>query len=117
MTKIYYYQTASGSRPIVEFLDSISKLQKAKIFRIFEHFKSYGATTAIPHIRKLTGSPLWEIKLQAKTNIRIIYATIYKGDVLVLHGFIKKKQKTPSKDLKLSLFRLRDWQARYPLDK
>lgn len=117
VVKIYYYVTSSKQEPVRDFIDSLEKTEKQKLFRVFEHFKNYGLVTTIPHIKKLSGIRLWEIKLVGKNSIRVIYSVVFNNDVLVLLGFIKKAQKTPSKYIATALIRLRDWEARYGIDK
>lgn len=36
MTKIYYYSDKENHNPVKEFVDSLDKPQKAKVFRIFQ---------------------------------------------------------------------------------
>ena len=79
----------------MEFLDSIQKKDKAKFFRIFQNLKQYGMETVISHIKMLTGMPFWKILILGKSNSIIIYAVVIEGEVLLLHGFVKKTQKTP----------------------
>ena len=117
MIKIYYYVSSSKQEPVRDFIDSLEKIDKQKLFRVFEHFKSYGVVKAISHIKKLSGNRLWEIKLVGKTSIRIIYAVVFRKDVLVLLGFIKKTQKAPLKYINTALMRLRDWEARHGIDR
>lgn len=110
MTKIYYYISSSGNNPVKKFINSLSNKQKSKIARTFAHILVHGLGTYIPFVKKLTGSNFWEIRILGQDNIRIIYAVIYKGDVLLLNGFVKKKQKTPTKELGISETRFLDWQ-------
>ena len=117
MIKIYYYVSSSNQEPVRKFIDSLEKINKQRLFRIFEHLKSYGAITTIPHIKKLSGTRLWEIKLVGKSSIRTIFAVVFKSNVLILLGFIKKTQKTPLKYINTALIRLRDWEARYSIDR
>ena len=114
--KVVYYITPSGRNPVKEFLESITKKHKAKVFRIFQVLKEYGLSSIIPHVKKLTGTPLWEIRIMGQDNIRIIYAAIQKDSILVLHGFSKKTQKTPLREIETALKRHTDWKQRYPLD-
>lgn len=104
---VVYYITTSGENPVKEFLDSIEKSQKAKVFRVFQTYQLYGTFL---HTKKLTGTPLWEIKI---TNTRILYVVRDKKSILLLHGFIKKKQKTPQKDLDIAIKRYKDWKKQY----
>lgn len=115
--KVIYYISPKGNNPVKEFLESISKKQKAKVFKIFQLLQEYGLSSIIPHVKKITGTPLWEIRILGQDNIRVIYATIQKDFILVLHGFSKKTQKTPAKEITTSLRRYSDWKQRFPLDK
>ncbi len=105
--KVIYYISPSGENPLKDFIDSLSKQQKAKIFRIFSYIELYGLSTILPHTKKLTGTPLWEIRILGQDNIRIIYISLEKDSILVLHGFIKKSQKTPARELNIALSRLK----------
>ena len=116
-TIVYYYLTSSRENPVKKFLDSLSEKQQAKILRIFQYIQEYGLQSILPHVKKLTGTPLWEIRILGKDNIRILYLIPTKTSVLILHGFIKKKQKTPVKELQLALTRYEDWKTRVKLDK
>ncbi len=106
---VQYYLTSKGENPVSDFLDSLSGKQQAKIVRIFSYINAYGLSVAIPHIKKLIGTPLWEIRILGQDNIRVLYISPQKDHVLVLHGFIKKKQKTPIHEIKIALNRHDDW--------
>lgn len=112
MTKIIYYITSSGENPTEKFLDSLQKPDKAKIIRILRYVEIYGLITVLPHVKKLTGTSLWEIRILGKANIRVVYAILREDSILLVHGFSKKKQKTPSKDIDLAINRVKDWQKR-----
>lgn len=112
MVKIYYYTTTRGNKPVKDFIESLSEKQRAKIFRIFQVIQDYGIYSVPKHVKKLEGAPLWEIRILDAYSIRIIYVVITGADILTLHGFIKKSQKTPSKEIKIALNRYRDWSER-----
>lgn len=107
--KVIYYISPSGDNPVKEFIDSLQKIQKAKIFRVFEIYQRYGISSIAPHTKKLSGIPLWEIRIKGKDNIRIIYLVRTQYSILALHGFIKKKQKTPRRELEIALERYKNW--------
>jgi phage-related protein len=55
----------------------------------------------MPVVRKLdTG--LWEIRSRLDQRISRILFTVYDNTMVLLHGFIKKSQKTPKEDLQLA---------------
>lgn len=109
MSKVLYYTTTTGENPFDKFLDSLSEKQQRKILRILTTIKVYGLTYAIPHIKKLTGTPLWEIRILGQDNIRVLYAALVNDEILILHGFSKKSQKTPTKEIKTAIDRLNEW--------
>lgn len=111
MGRVYYYITSAGENPVKEFIDSLSARQKKKIARVLIYIDEYGLITAIPHIKKLVGTPFWEIRILGQDNIRVFYACIYLDSILLLHGFIKKSQKTSKKEIELALDRFKDWQT------
>lgn len=109
MTKIYYYISPSGENPVSNFLNTIPKDSQAKLIRIFHYIEAYGINVPLKHIRKLSGFPLWEIRILGKTNFRVIYAVVYKGDVLLLHGFLKKSRRISPKELNTANSRFMEW--------
>ena len=106
---IYYYITSSGKNIVREFIVSLQKEQQAKIRRTLQLINEYGLSSAIPHIKKLSSTPLWEIRILGKDNIRILYVIPGSHSILVLHGFIKKTQKTSSKQIQTAINRYHDW--------
>jgi phage-related protein len=106
---VVYYSTLRGDRPVGDFLDSLSKLQQTKILRVINIIKTYGLEQARPYVKKLINTPFWEIRILGKDNIRAIYVVPYKDTVLILHGFVKKSQKTPEKELNLVYKRYKEW--------
>src|SRR5438105_5054837 len=114
MTKVVYYTTTIEESPPKNFIQSLLPAQRAKIIRMLTNIQIYGLISAIPHIKKLTGTSLWEIRILGKDNIRVLYATIETDKILILHGFIKKSQKTPTREINTTLDRLNEWVNRRP---
>lgn len=109
MTKVIYYTTRSKDSPALQFLRSLSLQQERKVRRVLVYIETYGLTTAIRHIKKLTGTPLWEIRILGQDNVRVLYAIEDQDAIIILHGFIKKTQKTPLKEIEIALRRLAEW--------
>lgn len=110
--KVVYYVFLSGKNPISDFLDKCDKKQQVKILRIFQHLQEYGFQAAISHIKKLAGTPFWEIRILGKDNIRIIYVYDSGQLIIVLNGFVKKGQKTPTGEMKICYQRYREFKNR-----
>lgn len=97
--RVDYYITPNKENPVKDFLNSLNKRQKAKIFRILQNIEDYGLSSVIPHLKKLSETPFWEIRVLGNDNIRVIYIVPTKTSILLLHGFQKKTQKTPQKEI------------------
>jgi len=52
---------------------------------------------------------LFEIRAKAQEGIgRIFYCTLIGKEIIVLHSFVKKSQKTPQKELEIAYKRLEE---------
>lgn len=60
----------------------------------------------MPLVRKL-GKDLWEVRSRLSNRIARVLFTTGEGRMVLLHGFMKKSQKTPPEDLQLMKTRLR----------
>ncbi|MCK4379339.1 MAG: type II toxin-antitoxin system RelE/ParE family toxin [Deltaproteobacteria bacterium] len=101
---VHFYKTASGSEPVREWLKSLdSKSRKI----IGEDIKTvqFGWPLGMPLVRKMDKG-LWEVRVELDKRIARILFTSHDGMMILLHGFIKKSQKTPASDLKLAKQRL-----------
>ena len=67
--------------------------------------EEYGLNPAIPNIKKIINTPLWELRVLGRDNIRIICVSQPGKEAKVLHIFRKKKQKTPTNELSVALKR------------
>lgn len=103
--KIIYYISANGEIPVKNFLDNYPKA-KLKALRILSHIEEFGLSYSIPHIKKLAGTPLWEIRILGRDSVRILYVTKQGKQIILLHAFIKKTNKTPRKEINICLVRL-----------
>jgi phage-related protein len=107
--RVDYYIAPNKENPVSDFLDSLNKKQQAKLLRIVFNIETYGLNSVIPHLKKLTRTPFWEIRVLGKDNLRVIYIVQYQEFVLLLHGFQKKDQKTPPKELEITNKRYQLW--------
>lgn len=71
------------------------------------HLEEFGLKAVIPHVKKIRKTDIWELRILGKDNIRVFYGILINKRIMILHGFIKKKQKTPTKEISIALSR---WQ-------
>ena len=111
--KIVYYQSPQQNiSPVYEFINSLNSKAKSKIINTIDLLEEYGTKLGSHHVKKLTGTDLWELRILGKDNIRILYIAAKDKTFLLIHGFIKKKQRTDKKDIDTALFRLKEYLLR-----
>ena len=106
--KIIFYRKKSGREPIAEFLDSISEVEHVnKVLQEIELLGKCAYDLREPYVKHLEG-PLWELRVRFSTNVyRIIYC-MKDGKIVLLHGFRKKTQKTPSREIEIARQRYKE---------
>ncbi|GGB46020.1 type II toxin-antitoxin system RelE/ParE family toxin [Shewanella inventionis] len=113
MRNIDFYTTEDGKCPIAEFLDSLSGKQAQKVawvLQLIEELDNIPTT----YLKKLVNTDnIWEVRVQVGGNIFRLLG-FFDGDNLVVlnHGFQKKTQKTPPKEIKIAESRRKDYLAR-----
>ena len=80
----------------------------ADFLRITELMVEHGADLKMP-ISKALGKGLFELRCQGKEGIgRVLYCTMVNSEIILLHGFIKKTQKTPPHELEIAKRRMKE---------
>ena len=102
-----FYRTANGGEPVREWLKGLDPAARRVIgFDLKE--AEFGWPVGMPLCRSL-GRGLWELRrtLRDRRIARVIFCT-HGGQLVVLHGFIKKTQRTPPQEIELALKRKRE---------
>lgn len=50
---------------------------------------------------KSVGDGVYELRIRASIQYRVFYVAKYKGEIYVLHAFVKKTQKTRQQDIEI----------------
>ena len=103
--QVYFFKTASGKQPVREWLQNMPR-EDRKVIGDDLKTAQFGWPLGMPLIRKLDAG-LWEVRSKLHNRIARVIFTVDDGKMVLLHGFIKKSQKTPLNDLKLARQRLR----------
>lgn len=70
--------------------------------------EEHGADLRLPHSRAM-GDGLFELRCKGAEGIgRALYCTVIGREIVILHSFIKKTQKTPDRELKTARKRLKE---------
>lgn len=108
--RVVFYRSAAGVEPVREWLKSLT-VEDRKIIGIDIKTVEFGWPVGMPICRSL-GNGLWEVRssLTDRKIGRVIFS-IRDGDMYLLHGFIKKSQKTPKADLDAAMSRRKDLES------
>lgn len=110
--KIILYETLQGDSPVNDFILSLDLKAQSKIRAIIKMLQEFSTHLGLPHAKKLIGTDLWELRILGSDSIRILYIAISGRNFLLLHGFKKKKDKTPPKEIKVAEDRLTEFRTR-----
>lgn len=110
--KILLYRTIQGESPVKEFIDNLELKAQTKVYNTINLLRDFGIMIGSAHIKKLAGTDLWELRILGADNIRILYVAVISQTFLLLHGFKKKKDKTPPNEIKTALTRLAEYRTR-----
>lgn len=98
----YYNQT------IQNWIEDMPVGLRAAYARLTELLTDFGIDLRMPHSRAM-GSGLFELRLKAREGIaRVFYCTLIGKRIVMLHGFIKKTQETPHKELNIATRRMKE---------
>jgi len=111
MWRLVFYATANRRVPVQEFLDSLSKTEKAKVFIDLDALEEFGLTLKAPYVRSI-GKKLWELRTTGNSQHRILYFAVAERRLVLLHGFTKKTQKTRAAEIEKALKRMADFQRK-----
>jgi len=80
----------------------------ARYLRYSDRMEVYGPDLGMPHTRAM-GDGLFELRLKAAEGIaRVFYCTMVGRKIVMLHNFIKKSDKTPSRELAIARRRMKE---------
>jgi phage-related protein len=103
--QVYFFKTTNNIQPVRDWLKKLPT-EDRKIIGNDLKTAQFGWPIGMPLIRKLD-TDLWEVRSRLDNRIARVIFTVEDDKMVLLHGFIKKSQKTPTKDLHLAKQRLK----------
>jgi len=107
---VYFYETEHGNEPVRQWLQLQSAANKK---RIGEDIKTvqFGWPLGMPLVKHLD-SDIWEVRIHLSKSIARVLFVLDKNSMVLVHGFIKKQQKTLKSDLDLAKDRVKKLRRR-----
>ena len=88
-----------------EFIENLQKPTVVKVLRTIDLLEKFGQSLKLPHSKKILAR-LFELRIRGAQEVRIFY-TFHKSQIFLLHGFVKKSQRIPKKEIRIALKKLK----------
>lgn len=112
----FFFATEGGSEPVREWLITLGNPDKRTIGEDIKAVEfGWPRDYHPPSLVKNLDGAVCEVRsnISDKRIARVLFAVI-GSEMILLHGFIKKSQKTPKQDLDLAKDRLKQYQRSRP---
>lgn len=98
-----FFRSAAGREPVRDWLRALEPVEDRKQIGVDIQTVEFGWPVGMPVCRPL-GSGLYEVRSDLSRNriARVLFYIDRESRMVLLHGFIKKTQKTPPGDLELA---------------
>lgn len=97
--KVIFYTNDRGKSPIIEYIDGLSKLDRAKILKFIDILRERKGALDEPYSKHIRGK-IRELRIDfAGNKHRIFYFTFINKKIIMLHAFLKKTKKTPEREI------------------
>lgn len=102
MAKIYFYRDKNGNEPVAEYIEELARRNdndsRVKLNKIRDYIKmlsEYGTQIGEPYVKHVD-SRIWELR---SLRDRIFFVGWVDDSYVLLHQFVKKTQKTPTREI------------------
>ncbi|OAI06973.1 MULTISPECIES: type II toxin-antitoxin system RelE/ParE family toxin [Methylomonas] len=102
---VRFFATEAGSEPVREWLKALSAQDRKTIGEDIKTVQ-FGWPLGMPLVDYLEGD-IWDVRIKLDNRIARVLFVIVNQTMILLHGFIKKNQKTPKPELDLAKQRLK----------
>ena len=107
--EIIFYETADGKCPVTDFIDSLPKKMRQKIFSSIDILRIKGNSLREPYSKSLEDG-IFELRCKVGSDItRTLYFFYIGKKIVMTNGFIKKTQRTPKSEIDLAKARREDY--------
>ncbi len=98
--KVVFFKTDTGHEPVRGWLKALSK-EDCKVIGTDILTVQYAWPVGKPLVDHL-GDGIWEVRSRLENRIARTLFVVVDQEIVLLHGFIKKQQKTPPDELALA---------------
>lgn len=107
--KVRFFATENGKEPVKEWLKELTKIERKTIGDDIKTVQ-FGWPLGMPLVKNI-GQGLWEVRSTIPNGIARVLFVAKAGEMILLHGIIKKTNKLPPQEKELALKRLKLWES------
>lgn len=109
---IVFYTTTDGDEPVRAFLQSLDQKTQTRFEWSIEQLRVRNTQATEPLVKHIEGK-IWELRRASSGNIyRVMYFFFTGRQIVLLHGFQKKTEKTPRPEIEVAEQRMADFVKR-----
>lgn len=109
LSSLMRYSIVYYSQELQDEIMNLPVTLQARFIGLTDRMMEHGPNLGLPHTNSFGGG-LFELRLKGAEGIaRVFFCLIVKQQIVMLHSFIKKTQKTPDKELKLAKQRMKEF--------
>ncbi|MHA7612424.1 type II toxin-antitoxin system RelE/ParE family toxin [Weissella viridescens] len=117
MDKISFetFTRENGHDEFIEWIQTLPVKDRAKLLQTITKTEKEGMLVAqrLKWVKRIDTN-LYELRSKVGSNIqRALYFHVANGRYIITHGFTKKTQKTPSREIEHALNLRKEWYVRY----
>ncbi len=113
MIEVVHYALPNGKVPVEEYLDSLDRGLRAKTLRSVSLLREFGPLLREPESKYLRDG-IFELRTVFGGNTgRVFYFFFHNGRAVLTHGFVKKSNKAPQREIEKALRYREDYLVRY----
>ena len=109
---IIFYTDSKGNHPVEDYLSSLDSKTKALFDYSIQQLQMLNVQAREPLVKHIEGK-LWELRRASSGNIHRLFYFFFTGrEIVFLHAFQKKSQKTPRHEIEIAIKRMDDYVSR-----
>jgi phage-related protein len=95
----FYEDEGAGESPVLNYIENLSEKEQAKIYKYIDFLRVNGGYLEEPYSKHIKGK-IRELRIDFSGNRhRIFYFAFIKKNIILLHAFLKKTDKTPLSEI------------------
>ncbi|MDP2637985.1 MAG: type II toxin-antitoxin system RelE/ParE family toxin [Candidatus Levybacteria bacterium] len=90
---------------VQKFVRGLEKPTISKFTKLTDLLEKFGSQLPMPYSKKISNR-LFELRIRGQQEVRIFY-TFHQDQAVLFHGFVKKTQRTPQREIETATNKLK----------